>query len=314
MHSNDFTIRNYRADDFDSFARLNVEAEHHDRSGRYTSRQRLAEDLGHPRFQPENNLFVAEKGESLIGCVSAFLEPEIGRTLLDGLVHPLHRKMGIATCLYDHAWQLAGKAGLEVAQICIAETNRAAKHLMRRLRFQFIRRFIGMQMELADHSLPDITPDNYTIRHLQGGEVQALTDIQNRSFADAWGFNPNSREEIAYRINLSTCTAEDIIMAYRGDRPIGYCWTRKLIDQSAPAKKIKGEIHMLGVDPNFRKQHVGRNVLLAGLAHLRSEGITHIELTTDAEDPVAGRLYESIGFKESIILEWYETKLAPSTT
>ena len=66
---------------------------------------------------------------------------------------------------------------------------------------------------------------------------------------------------------------------------------------------------MLGVDPDFRNQHVGRNVLLAGLSHLKSKGIKHIELTSDGEDPVAGRLYESVGFKESMMLKWYETRL-----
>jgi mycothiol synthase len=302
-------MRNYRADDFDSLVQLNVEAKAHDRSGNYTSRQHLAEYLGHPRFHPETNLFVAERGGSLVGCVSVFLEPEIGRALLGGLVHPLHRKMGIGTRMYDHARRHARKAGIEVAQICIAETNQSAKNLMQRLGLQFIRRFIGMEMKLSANPLQDITPGDYTIRQLLPGEVQALTDIQNRSFADAWGFNPNTLEEIAYRINLSSCTAEDIIMVYQGSHPIGYCWTRRLIDENVSTERIKGEIHMLGVDPDFRKQGVGRNVLLAGVSHLKSRGITHIELTTDGEDPVAGRLYESIGFKKSMILEWYETKL-----
>ena len=309
MRPNDFIIRNYLAEDFDNFVQLSIEAEAHDLSGHYASRQRLAEDLGHPRFHPETNLFVAERGGSLIGCISVFLEPQIGRALLNGRIHPLHRKRGIATRLYDHARRHAHNAGCEVAQVCVAETNQAAKNLLQRLGFQFIRRFFGMEMKLSANPLPDIAPNNYTIRHLLPGDEQALTDIQNRSFADAWGFNPNTREEIAYRINLSTCTAEDIIMAYQGDYPIGYCWTRKLMEENAPSEKIKGEIHMLGVDPDFRKQHVGRNVLLAGLSHLKSKGITRVELTTDGEDPAAGRLYESVGFKESMILQWYETKL-----
>ncbi len=309
MRPNDSIIRNYQAGDFDNFVQLRIEADTHDQSGHYISRQRLAEDLGHPRFHPEKNMFVAAQGESLIGCVSVFPEPDIGRALLDGRVHPLHRQRGIATRLYDHARRHAHKAGCEVAQVCIAETNQAAKNLLQRLGFQFIRRFFVMVMKDTANPLQEPTPNNYTIRQLLPDEEQALTDIQNRSFADAWGFNPNTREEIAYRINLSTCTAEDIIMAYLGDHPIGYCWTRKLMEKNATSEKIKGEIHMLGVDPDFRNQGIGRTVLLAGLSHLKSKGITHIELTTDGEDPVAGRLYESVGFKESMILEWYETKL-----
>lgn len=309
MNQDVFIIRNYHPDDFDNFVQLHIETEAHDRSGRYTSRQRLAEDLGHPRFQPQNNLWVAERDGNLIGCVVVFLEPGIGRALVDGLVHPRQRKKGIATDLFAHASEHARKAELKVAQICIPQTNQAARNLMKRLGLQFIRRFIGMKLDLTTNPLPDITPATYTIRHLHPGEAQLLTDIQNRSFADAWGFNPNTTEEISYRINLSSCTPEDILIACLGDIPIGYCWTRTFVEKHAAPKGMKGEIHMLGVDPDFRKQGVGRNVLLAGLSHLKGKGITIIELTTDGEDPVASPLYESVGFQEMTIFEWYEKNL-----
>ena len=310
MPQNLFIIRNYRPDDFDNFVKLHRETEAHDRSGRYTSKQRLAEDLGHPRFQPENNLWVAERDGQLLGYVGVFLEPGIGRALLDGLVHPQQRKKGIATDLFARAIAHARRSGLKTAQICIAQTNPAAKNLMKRLELQFIRRFIGMEIDLAASSLPAITQVSYTIRHLQPGEAHLLTDIQNRSFADAWGFNPNTTEEIAYRINLSSCAPEDILMACLQDRPIGYCWTRRFVEKHGSSKSAKGEIHMLGVDPDFRKQGVGRNVLLAGLSHLKDNSIPVIELTTDSEDPAALRLYESIGFKKMMVSEWYNKKLA----
>jgi mycothiol synthase len=252
---------------------------------------------------------MAEQDGNLIGCVGIFLEPGIGRALLDGLVHPLHRKKGIATDLFAHASEHVHKAGIKAVQIYIAETNQAANNLMKRLGLRFIRRFIGMELELTTSLLPDITPATYTIRHLQPGEEQLLTEIQNRSFADAWGFNPNTTEEIAYRVNLSSCAPEDILMACLGDNPIGYCWTRRFVEKRAASESAKGEIHMLGVDPEFRKQGVGRNVLLAGLAHLKDKGITFIELTTDGEDPVAARLYESVGFQKMMISEWYEKNL-----
>lgn len=309
MRQKVFITRNYHAGDFDNFVQLHMETESHDRSGRYTSRQRLVEDLGHPRFHPEKNLWVAERDGNLIGCVGVFPEPGIGRALLDGLVHPLQRKKGIATDLFAHAIEHARQSGLKVAQICISQTNRAAKNLMKHLGLQSIRRFMGMELDLNTSPLPVITSATYAIRHLQSGEERLLTDIQNRSFAEAWGFNPNTPEEITYRVNLGSCAPEDILMAYLGDRPIGYCWTRRFVEKHAASESVKGEIHMMGVDPKFRKQGVGRNVLLAGLSHLKDKGIMIIELTTDGEDPVASRLYESVGFQEMMISEWYEKNL-----
>ena len=73
--------------------------------------------------------------------------------------------------------------------------------------------------------MPAISPDKYIFRRLRPGEEGDLTDIQNRSFADTWGFNANTLEEIAYRVNSSISGHENIIMAYLKDRPVVYCWT-----------------------------------------------------------------------------------------
>ena len=66
---------------------------------------------------------------------------------------------------------------------------------------------------------------------------------------------------------------------------------------------------MIGVDPDFREKGLGRNVLLSGLDYLKSKGIVKVELTADGEDPIPGRLYESVGFKEGMKMLWYEKKL-----
>jgi ribosomal protein S18 acetylase RimI-like enzyme len=50
--------------------------------------------------------------------------------------------------------------------------------------------------------------------------------------------------------------------------------------------------------------------LLAGLADLKSKGVSNVELTADGEEPVALGLYESVGFERCSRNEWYEKKLA----
>jgi mycothiol synthase len=310
MKKPDFIVRNYRPSDFDDYVRLQVATEKRDRSGRHISKQRLAENLGHPSFHPHSDLFIAKRGGRLVGYVAIFLEPGIGRALLDGLVHPLHRNKGIATELFDRAIQYAKKTVVKVVQICISETNLAARNFVSVLGLRYVRRFIVFKLDLAAMQLPDCTPGAYIIRNLKQGEEQLLTDIQNRSFADAWGFNPNTRDEIAYRINLSSCSPKNIIMSYRGDKPVGYCWTRMLSEKNRAAGIMTGEIHMLGVDPDFQKKGIGQKVLLAGLSYLKSNGITIVELTADSENRGGLRLYKSVGFKELMKTEWYEKTLS----
>ena len=308
MSKNFFKIRNYRPGDFDSYVQLHTETIKLDRSGRSISKQRLAEDLEHPSFHPENDLFVAEHGGSIIGYAAVFLEAAIKRAILECLIHPLQREKGIATELIRCAIRHAKAAESKVAQVSVPEINLPARNLASRLGFKFIRHFYELRLDLNNIRLPDLEPSGYIIRSLGREEADKLTHIQNRAFADSWGFNPNTPEEIEYRINLSSCSPKNIMMAYLKNHPIGYCWTRILMEDNPAAGGMKGEIHMLGVDPDYRKKGIGRNVLLAGLADLKSKGVTIVELTADGEDPVALGLYESVGFKICSRTEWYEKK------
>jgi mycothiol synthase len=63
---------------------------------------------------------------------------------------------------------------------------------------------------------------------------------------------------------------------------------------------------MVGTDPDYRGRGVGRRVLLAGLAHLRSKGLPVTELTVDSENKVARALYRSVGFEIRTSSLWYE--------
>ena len=304
-----WTIRNYLPADFENYLRLHLESEKLDQAGRRVSRSLLAEALGHPGLQPENDVFLAQGDESVIGYVRVFLEPGIGRALVGGLVHPRHRRKGIATALFDHAVRHAQAAGSDRVQICIAETNLGARQLCARLGLKFIRHFIGYRLDLAAVRLPEIETDNYVFRSLRPGEEDKLTAIQNRAFAGTWGFNPNTRDEISYRVHSSTCTPEDVVMVYRKDKPIAYCWTRIFHEGRKAGGAGRGEIHMLGVDPDFRKRSIGKNVLLAGLSHLKHKGVELVELSADSGMPAAQALYESAGFEKYMRTEWYEKKL-----
>ena len=114
-------------------------------------------------------------------------------------------------------------------------------------------------------------------------------------------------EEIVYRTNLSNHYPEDVILAYDGDKPTGYCWAR--ICETATGE-IKGQIFMLGVDPDYRGRGIGKGVLWAGLAYLKSKGLHTAELTVDSENKAACALYHSVGFKVRTSSLWYEKVIA----
>jgi len=63
---------------------------------------------------------------------------------------------------------------------------------------------------------------------------------------------------------------------------------------------------MLGVDPDYRGKGIGKELLLAGLAHIKSKGLQVAELTVDSENEAACALYQSIGFQVRSNTFWYE--------
>jgi mycothiol synthase len=99
---------------------------------------------------------------------------------------------------------------------------------------------------------------------------------------------------------------DDVTLTYLNDKLVGYCWI--IINAEANAKRAqnKGLIHMLGVDPDYRRQEIGKAILLNGLEDLKNKGVDIVELTVDSENPAACSLYESVGFEVYAKTEWYE--------
>jgi mycothiol synthase len=306
MAGGSYIIRNYASNDFDKYVRLHVESENLEPSGRFISAQGLSDSLGRPNFAPETDLFVAELSGKIVGCLSVTLEPGIQRALFDGLVHPLHRRTGIATELFAGALQRVRISGITSAQVSVLETNASARGLLNHLTFRFIRHFFEMRLDMNSARLPAARQGAANSRRLKQGEENLLAEIQNRCFADAWGFNPNTEEEITYRLNMQGRSPHDVILTYLDDLPVGYCWTIIDAEENENREKSKGLIHMLGVDPHYRQQEIGRAILLNGLEDLKAKGVNVVELTVDSQNPAACSLYESVGFEVYAKTAWYE--------
>jgi mycothiol synthase len=309
MAGESYTIRNYIPDDFDKYLHLQVESEQLDPSGRFISAQGVSDLLRRPNFTPQKNLFVAESDDRLIGYLSLTFETGIQRVLVNCLVHPLYRRQRIATDLFSSGLERIKKSGINSVQVSISEANASARGFLSHFGFRFIRYFFEMRLNMNSSRLPAARQASTVNRRLKPGEENLLTEIQNRCFAGTWGFNPNTEEEIAYRLNMHGRSPNDVALTYLGDQPVGYCWTIRDAEANATREKNKALIHMLGVDPAFRKQEIGKAILLNGLEDLKAKGVDIVELTVDGENPAACALYESVGFEVYAKTQWYEKKI-----
>ena len=306
MSNSPYTIRNYQSADFDKLVQLNIEAEKLEPSGRRISPQGIAETLGRPDYSPEQNLFVVEIAGDIVGYMDVTPELTIGRAILDCWVHPEHRRKGLGTKLLSYAISRAKELGAKNVHVNILEDNVVAKSVLSRLGFECVRRFLELRLDMTKVRWQDIDQAALGFRHLQYGEEDKLTQIQNRSFAGSWGYNPNTVEQVTYHTSLSDRSPEDIVLIYDGDKVTGYCWTGIIYEAEAAIGKRRGRIFMLGVDPDYQGRGVGRRALLAGLARLKSKGVQVTELTVDSENEVACALYRSVGFEVRTGSLWYE--------
>jgi len=255
MCNSDYTIRNYRSSDLEGCAHL-WKLEGQDQTGHYISTQIVKAQFEKHSFSAEETVLVAEKGKNIIGCLN--ITPELGskHAVIHCIVHPQQRRQNLATNLFNEAVKRIADIGATDVSTDVIESDTAAKSLLLKLGFKPVRNFVEMQQTL-DTKPFEIVNTGFTIRHLAQNEEATLTNLQNRAFADHWGYNPNTVEETVYRLNQADCTPEHVLLACDGDKPVGYCWTTTIPETNLATGNKHGRIHMLGVDPDYRSKNEG---------------------------------------------------------
>jgi mycothiol synthase len=297
-------IRSYQPADFHQYALLQAEIERLEPTGRCVSPQFISLQLRRPNYCPQQDLFIAEIDKDIVGSLNIESELAIGRVVLDCRVHPEHCGSGLATELFNSAMNRARELGAKVAHVNINEDNVAVRKILLALGFSLVRRFLGLRLNISRVDGLGASPAVECCFLRAGGEDK-LTKLQNRAFAGTWGYNPNTVEEITFRINLDSCSRQDIVLTYDGDRAIGCCWTGISCEEGIPSAR-KGRIHMVGVDPDHRGKGIGRELMMAGLTRLKNRGLRVAELTVDSENRTARGLYQSLGFEVQANTIWYE--------
>ena len=309
MRNSTYTIRNYYSKDFDTLVQLGVEVQERGQPCCPISPLDLIESVGQPNDSSKDNLFIAERSGEIVGYAEIRPELNIGRAVLRWLVHPMHRRRGLAVKLVDRAISRTRELDIMTIHANISQDSLMAKRFLTNMGFTFVRRFLELRLDLSETDLPEISKIAPRCRSLQPSEEGRLTQLQNRSFTGTWGFNPNTIEEIIHRISLPNSSPDDIFLTFDSDKPVGYCWTRIEFWKNKAPGEGTGRIYMLGVDPDYRGEGLGRQLLLVGLAYLKSKGLRVGELTVDSENKIAGALYKSVGFKLRTSSLWYEKRL-----
>lgn len=262
------------------------------------------DSLGQPTLRPERNLFLAQAGNEAVGYVLVVPEYLIHRTILEGAVAPQWRRRGTGSTLLRHGLAHSRLIGAHRAHVSTTSDNEPGLSFLRRNGFTEVRRQWRMGRAGPRLGVARLAA-GHLIRRLTKDDLNVLTRLQNRSFAESWGYNPNTPEDEEYRVRMNGGRFEDVLMLFVDERPAAFCWTRV---RRSGERRI-GVVWMIGTDPECRGQNLGREILLDALEALYQRGVQEIELTVYADNAAAIRLYDALGFEKSGEIVWFEKDL-----
>lgn len=258
--------------------------------------------LSQPSSNPEQNCYIAEIDNILVGYTIITPELPIQRAVISGGVINQYRRAGIGRALLKASIEQVIALHSSVLHVQTEFENTSAKCLYETCGFQPVRNYSRMTWSGETVPIPKLPAGFYIRSFGRKKDAEILTELQNTVFNGSWGFSPNSVEQIKTRLQFKTSDPEGIILATSGSEDVAYNWTLRDPTDTHPA----GRISMTGVRPDHRNLGLGRAVVLSGMQFLKSKGVKIIELEVDQENKAAIELYRSIGFQTSHNLIWYE--------
>lgn len=146
----------------------------------------------------------------------------------------------------------------------------------------------------------------------------ALRPLDARRELDDWlalyaeAFGPSEaplRKWRAFRADPDYDNTLDLVAVDPDGRLAAACTCSISTAELAAIRPREGRTEPVMVRADCRGIGLGRAVVLAGLAALRARGIELATLTTEADNAVAHRLYESLGYRLLYTACWYERRL-----
>jgi len=133
--------------------------------------------------------------------------------------------------------------------------------------------------------------------------VRKICDLHRRWDPDKYDF-PDGIEEM-YRGWL-TSRARDarsvfLVADREGRGPVAFLVAT--VEREIPIYRLKeyGFIHDLWVEEDYRNEGLGKQLTLAAVERFRQIGVEQVRLDTAAANDVARKLFETCGFRTSVI-------------
>jgi ribosomal protein S18 acetylase RimI-like enzyme len=238
------------------------------------------------------------------------------RAYLEGRVHPDWRGRG--TGLFLLRWQearalavSADRRGSRPAVLRVDtydERNPTAAALYARRGFVLGMAEEAMRRDLGPGAAPlppvELPPD-FHLLSWTGDLAPSFHEVYVAAFRERPGFPNLSLEQWrAMFTGFDAFRADLSCLLLHGDQPAGY--TACAVDDAEDRPGVReGWIVQMGVKPEWRRQGLGRLLLVRALHDFAAENLPYAMLDVNLNNPGAAGLYRSLGFTRARLLSSY---------
>lgn len=226
-------------------------------------------------------------GDALDDAVPAHLARADGDAPVELAVHPRARDAG------------AGRRLLEDL-LSRGETRfwahgdlPAARALAEATGLEAVRTLLVLRLTFDGPPEPEQVPAGIALRSFRPADTDAVIEVNGRAFASHPEQGAMDRADFERRSAQPWFDPDGLFVAERGDRVVGFHWTKVEPDESGTAV---GEVYVVGVDPSEQGSGLGTALTARGLRHLHEVGAPMVDLYVEGDNAAALAVYRRLGF------------------
>lgn len=207
-----------------------------------------------------------------------------GHKVAEFAVHPKYRHQGVGEALAKALPQ-------ESLRVWAHGGHPDADKLAAKLGFRKVRELLRMRLRV-ESDLPEAKlPEGITIRpFVPGKDEAAVVYVNHRAFDWHPEQGSMSIEDVRAKEDEDWFDPEGFLLAFdAGEKLAGFHWTKVHTPDL-------GEVYVVGVDPDSQGGGLGKALTLAGLRHLREQGVKEAMLYVESDNTAAVRVYTKLGF------------------
>ncbi len=214
------------------------------------------------------------------------------------VVLPAWRRQGLGARLGAQVEARARELGLLWLDFAVDARLAAARAWLDTLGLEPLRTYLRLSLDTGRPLLAPHWPPGFGVRTFRaGGDEAAVHRILHAHFADHHNVNEIPMEQLEQNLQQPWFDPRGLFLAESpSGEVVGLCWCAINPDENARRWAAIGWINDLGVARAYRRQGLGRALLLTGIAWLRAEGMASVELWVDGGNREARALYDALGF------------------